>query len=132
MFGDILRNNAHLLTDASEKSNDENAFWKILRDIAREEIKSFSPNKVDSDLAIELYYKILVEKIDLIPQSFTRILPSNGQEKFRVCNRNLWSSNAFHSDGLANQIGIKTKKVINENKKGYKIVYWYSEEEELC
>ena len=38
-------------------------------------------------------------------------------------NRNVWSSNAFHPDGLAHQKGIIAYKEINENKKGSRIVY---------
>ncbi len=78
---------------------------------------------VDSDLMIPVYYEILKENCQFIPKAYCQKLPSNGQEKFRVILRNILSSNAFHKDGLANSYGIIAKKQINENKKGYRIIY---------
>jgi hypothetical protein len=50
-------------------------------------------------------------------------LPSNKQKRYRVINRNLFSSNAFHADGLANHDYIEAYKEINADKKGERIVY---------
>ena len=57
------------------------------------------------------------------PPYFLEKLSSNHQERYRVINRNLWSSNAFHPNGLANQKEILAYKEINEDKKGERIVY---------
>ena len=58
-----------------------------------------------------------------IPPYFRERLRSNHQERFRVINRNMWTSNAFHPDGLANQPQINAYKEINPERKGEKIVY---------
>ena len=58
-----------------------------------------------------------------IPDYFQETLSSNHQERFRVIIRNLFSSNAFHPDGLANQPGIYAYKEINQYKKGKRIVF---------
>lgn len=122
MLGDVLRREIYLLSFASEKKNDEEAFWVILRDIAVREIIEYGM-PIDSDVIIPLYYDILCENKCYIPSYFQETLPSNCQERFRVIIRNLFSSNAFHPDGLANQIGILAYKEINESKKGERIVY---------
>lgn len=122
-FGDILKGKIGELSHASTKKNSPDAFWIKLRDIAVEEILAIYPNKVDSDIAVDLYYQILLDNIDKIPSYFRVKLKSNHQERFRVMNRNMWTSNAFHPDGLANQPSIKAYKTINEERKGDKIVY---------
>ncbi len=123
MFGDVLRKNIGRLSNASEKKSDVDTFWIILRDIAVEDIKSVYPSRVDSDTAIGVYYEILNENEDKLPPYYVQKLPSNKQERYRVLNRNMWSSNAFHPDGLANQKGIDAYSEINESKKGERIVY---------
>ena len=122
-FGDILRNKIFLLKNASKNKFSNDAFWIILRDIAVLDIINIYPNKVDSDIAIEIYYQILSENKHYLPQYFIEKLKCNGQERYRVINRNLWSSNAFHIDGLANQPRIKAFKTINIERKGERIVY---------
>ena len=122
-FGDVLRRNMHQLSDVSENKFSKNTFWIILRDIAVQEVLAVYPSKVDSDIAVEVYYKILCENIALIPPYFREKLNSNKQERFRVINRNMWTSNAFHRDGLANQPQIRAYKEINPDRKGEKIVY---------
>lgn len=122
-FGDVLKKNIHKLSGASTKKTANDAFWIILRDIAAEEVLSIYPAKVDSDLAVEIYYKILCENASSIPPYFKEKLRSNKQERFRVINRNMWTSNAYHPDGLANQPNIVAYKAINEERKGEKIVY---------
>ena len=122
MLGDILKRRVNSLAHASERKNKPDAFWIILRDIARDEIiANVAP--VDSDIIIPLYYDILCENLCYIPAYFQETLPSNHQERFRVIVRNLFSSNAFHSDGLANQPGIFAYKEVNESKKGERIVF---------
>lgn len=122
-FGDVLRRNMHQLSSASENKCAVDAFWIILRDIAVQEILAIYPSKVDSDIAVEVYYNILCANEALIPSYFKEKLKSNKQERFRVINRNMWTSNAFHPDGLANQPQINAHKEINPDRKGEKIVY---------
>jgi hypothetical protein len=122
MLGDVLKKRLPLLSSCSIKKNASNAFWIVLRDIAKEEIIELN-EPVDSDIIIPLYYDILSSNLDYIPEYFQEILPSNHQERFRVITRNLFSSNAFHPDGLANQKGIVAYKEINESKKGERIVF---------
>lgn len=122
MLGDILKKNIYKLESASIKKTGNDAFWVILKEIAAKEIVEHD-GPVDSDTIIPLYYNIMCEHLDSIPQYFQEILPSNGQERFRVIVRNLFSSNAFHPDGLANHDGITAYKEINEMKKGERVVY---------
>lgn len=122
-FGDYLREHIYLLQDASVKKVGSDAFWEILKRIAVQEILRMFPMRVDSDTAVPIYYEILSENEDQFPPYFSEKLSSNNQERYRVINRNLWTSNAFHPDGLANQKEISAYKEINENKKGERIVY---------
>lgn len=122
MLGDVLKREIHKLKYASTKKVGNDAFWVILREIAIKEIIEYN-GPIDSDTIIPLYYDIFCNNLDYIPLYFQEILPSNKQERFRVIIRNLFSSNAFHPDGLANQKGIYAYKEINELKKGERIVY---------
>jgi len=122
-FGDVLKRRIHELSWASENKCSNNAFWIVLRDIAVQEILAVYPSKVDSDVGVSVYYHILLANKDLLPLFFREKLESNRQERFRVINRNIWTSNAFHADGLANQPGIKAYKQINPDRKGQRIVY---------
>ncbi len=122
MLGDVLKSKISSLINASKNKISPNAFWKMLRDIAKEEIIEYG-SPIDSDQIIPIYYEILQRNTQYIPDYFKVILPSNNQERYRVVLRNLFSSNAFHPDGLANQHGIVAKKEINESKKGYRIVF---------
>ncbi len=123
MFGDVLRKKAYLLENSSTNKKAGNAFWIILRDIAKEDIIDCHPEEVDSDIAVGVYYDILKENEKYISDYYKTILPSNHQERYRVLNRNLFTSNAFHPDGLANQNGIEAHYVYNEERKGKRIVY---------
>lgn len=123
MFGDILKKNIDRLSSCSSKKNDSNAFWIVLRNIAVDEIKALKPQRIDSDIAIAIYYQILLENLDKIPEYYKQKLKSNNQDRFRVVNRNLWSSNAFNFDGLANQNGIQAYTELNESKKGSRIIF---------
>lgn len=131
MLGDVLKRNLYKLKNATTKKVGATAFWVILRDIAVEEIIEYG-NPIDSDTIIPLYYDILCSNSLDIPLYFREILPSNKQERFRVIIRNVFSSNAFHSDGLANQEGIFAYKEINESKKGERIVYQKKQGEIIC
>lgn len=122
-FGDYLRNNIELLSKASTKKNGPNAFWEILKGIAIKDILSIYPHKIDSDVAVPIYFEILQENEQFFDPYFSKKLKSNNQKRYRVINRNLWTSNAFHPDGLANQKEIKAYKEINEGKKGERIIY---------
>ncbi len=123
MLGKVLESRLDELSCASTNINDDDAFWKVLRNIARDEIIELYPRKVDSDTIVPVYYEILSSNLDYIPDFFQEKLDSNNQERFRVINRNMFTSNAFHPDGLANQEGIIAYKEINEGKKGERIVY---------
>ena len=122
MLGDVLKREIWKLRYASEKKVGSDAFWVILRDIAVREIIEYN-DFIDSDTIIPVYYEIMCENIENIPLYYREKLPSNNQERFRVIIRNLFSSNAFHTDGLANQEGIRAYKEVNELKKGERIVY---------
>lgn len=122
MLGDVLKRNLNVLANSSLKKTDQNAFWIVMRDIAVQEIVEHN-QPIDSDTIIPLYYDILRNNLQFVPQYFQETLPSNKQERFRVVIRNLFSSNAFHPDGLANQNGISAYKEMNELKKGERIVY---------
>ena len=122
MLGDVLKREMWRLRYASEKKVGDDAFWIILRNIAVDEIIEYG-DYIDSDTIIPIYYEIICENIEHIPHYFRERLPSNNQERFRVIIRNLFSSNAFHPDGLANQEGIYAYKEVNESKKGERIVY---------
>lgn len=123
MFGDYLRDNIHLLANTTASKTGSDAFWSRLRDIAAEDIRACYPTKVDSINAIQIYYQTLKENEQYIPQDLTVQLPSNHQERYRVINRNMWSSNAFHPDGLARQEGIRAYREINDSRRGERIVY---------
>ena len=97
-------------------------FWIVLRNVAIADIQGIYPHSIDSDSAVPIYYQILKEHEDMLP-NFLKIRLGNKQERYRVVNRNLFTSNAFHTEGLANQPGIYAKKQVNESKKGYRIVY---------
>ena len=122
-FGDYLKTHLYLLKEASENKYSNKALWVILRDIAIKDILGIYPNKVDSDIAIPIYYEILKKNEQYIPEYYKVILPSNKQERYRIANRNVWVTNAFHPDGLANQKEIICYKKENFTKKGKKIVY---------
>lgn len=124
-FGDCLKqklsNGEFLDCDKNKKSN--NTFWVKLRNVAVEDIKNCYPQKIDSSTAIRIYYTILFENMDFLPDYICEVIPSNKQERFRVANRNLFSSNAFHPDGLANQKGILAVRNDSLNRKGEKIIF---------
>ena len=123
MLGKVLESRIHELSLATTNKLGNDAFWAILRDIAKEEIINLYPSKVDSDTIVPVYYEILSSHLDCIPEYFQVKLESNQQERFRVINRNMFTSNAFHPDGLANQEGIIAYKELNKDKKGERIVY---------
>lgn len=122
-FGDYLKNHIYLLENASTKKVGDDAFWEILKRIAIKEILSIYPSKVDSDIAIPIYYEILQDNEHKFPAYFSQKLKSNKQERYRVLNRNLWVTNAYHPDGLGNQKEINAHREINEDKKGSRVVY---------
>ncbi len=70
MFGDILEKNIYKLKNASLKKNSKNAFWKILTEIAVEELKEYSPNEIYSGYATEIYYQILNKNESCLPNYF--------------------------------------------------------------
>lgn len=121
-IGDVLKRKIKMLSYATTKKVGPNAFWIILRDIAKDEIIEYG-GPVDSDIIIPIYYDILCDNLTYIPDYFQEILPSNHQERFRVIIRNLFSSNSFHPDGLANQPGIHAYKETNQSKKGERVVF---------
>lgn len=131
VFGDILKTRLEegkFLESIDTSAKKDNAFWIVLRDTAYEDIKNVYPQKVDSDIAVELYYSILLNNLDYLPEFCKETLNSNGQERFRVANRNTFTSNAFHTYGLANQENMIVEKVPNLKRKGEKIIFQYKGE----
>ena len=122
-FGDVLKKRIRELSDASVNKKSDDTFWIKLRDIAVEEINMIYPDEIDSSIAVEIYYEILNDNVDFLPEYYREKLKSNNQERFRVVNRNMWTSNAYHADGLANQKYVHSKKLINSNRVGRKIIY---------
>ncbi|MBR2985155.1 MAG: hypothetical protein IKC58_00965 [Clostridia bacterium] len=120
-FGDVLRSKIQILRSASENSRSDKAFWVLLRDIAIEDICDIYPKAIDSDIAIPIYYAILSENLDKIPKHFKTKLKSNGQERFRVILRNIFSSNALHPNGIGSSNLIEVQKEINETRNGYRV-----------
>lgn len=126
MLGDVLKRRVSELKDTTDSKGGNNPFWKKLRDIAREEILDLAPSKVDSNRIIPVYYKILSQNLDCLPEGMKRTIPSNNQERYRVAIRNLFSTNVNnyrHPEGLANQPGIKAYQVYNSDRRGKKTVY---------
>lgn len=121
MFGDVLHKRIKELSKTKDTTQQVmSSFWYCLRDIILEEIKNCDTD-VKSDEAIRTYYNILKANEKYLPSSVKKKLPSNNQEKYRVCNRNLWSSNAWHPVGLENEIA--TTLVLNIDRKGYCRIY---------
>ena len=123
MLGSVLKERVHELSHADLSRTGDNAFWVILRNIARDEILALAPQKIDSDLIVPIYYEILSSNLEFIPSYFQEKLEANNQERYRVINRNLFTSNAFNNNGLANQEGIIAYKDYNESKKGDRVIY---------
>lgn len=127
MFGDVLKRRLPELKDTIDSKKEiPNAYWVVFRDIIIEELKEYG-NWVDSDIAIETYYYILNSNESFIPDFKKKILKSNGQESYRVCNRNMWSSNAWHRTGLESIVAIKSVQEPNYKRKGNKRLYKYKE-----
>lgn len=124
-FGDCLIDKLKkgVFLNCEGKKTSKNAFWIVLRDCAAEDIIACAPEQVDSHIAVSVYYAILTEYIDYLPYFICEITPSNGQEKYRVANRNMFTSNTFHTEGLANQPGITAQEIPNEKRRGSKIVF---------
>jgi hypothetical protein len=122
-FGDYLKLNLNQLKSSETKKSSKYSFWYLVKGFAHTDIINILPNSVDSDIAIAIYYSILKENEAFIPKHFKEKLKSNKQERYRVIVRNIFSSNAFHREGLGNMPGIEAKKELNLYKKGYKIVF---------
>lgn len=124
-FGDNLKKKLHNgdFLNCENKKSSPKSLWITLRDTACEDLKSASPQKIDSDVATRIYYNILKDNEEYLPDWACKELSSNGQPKYRVANRNVFSSNAFHQRGLANQPGISAVSMKNTERKGNKIVF---------
>ena len=127
MIGDVLKKRIKELSQAIDGSGIKQGrkLWQILKDIAIEEIMFLSPDRVSSSDIIPIYYSIIRENQNILSPYNREILPSNGQERFRVVVRNLFVTNAFHQDGLANYRSIKANRVVNSDRRGCRIVYQY-------
>ena len=75
MLGDVLKKRISELKNTSPTKGGDNPFWKKLRDIAREEILELYPAKVDSNVIIPVYYKILKDNLDCLPNLMKEIVP---------------------------------------------------------
>ena len=122
MLGDVLKKRLSDLSEAESKKSSKKALWMIIRDIAADEIRELG-EPVDSDILVPVYYNIIKENEHYLPDYYRERLQCNNQERYRVIIRNVFTSNAFNPDGLANQKGILARKEINERKKGERIVF---------
>ena len=127
MIGDILKGRILEIRNAGDGRGKKDGIklWQILKKIALEEIKSLAPDRVSSNDIIPVYYNIILENQNLLSDYYREVLPSNKQERFRVVIRNLFVTNAFHPDGLANSKGVKAVKVVNSDRRGCRVVYTY-------
>lgn len=123
MVGDVLKNNLDKIKKSNDARHGNDAFCEVIKRIAIEEINALYPKKVDSDVIIEIYYKILLENIECVPLSMRKNVPSSKQHRFRIAIRNIFTSNAYHSNGLANSPYLKAVKKVNENRKGRRYSY---------
>ncbi|UUD37113.1 Uncharacterised protein [Mycoplasmopsis californica] len=126
MIGDVLKRELSLLLNTSKNKNAKNAFWRLIRDIAVQDIKEFA-KPIDSQTLIDCYYKILNSNLSYIPSYFQETLKSNKQKRYRVILRNIFTSNANHKDGLIHQKGIEYKTEHNLVRAGKKIIYKWNE-----
>ncbi len=127
MIGDVLKRRICEVSDAKggRGIKDGKKLWQILKDIAIEEIRLLSNERISSNDIIPVYYQILKENQNMLSPYYIEVLPSNKQERFRVVIRNLFVTNAFHVDGLANVKGIKAVRVVNSNRRGCRVIYQY-------
>lgn len=131
MFGDVLKQKLRdglFLKTIDTKKNVEGAFWLVLRNTAIEDLKEYAPQAIDSNNAVAIYYDILSENMEFLPTFACEVLPSNKQERFRVINRNMFTSNAFHKEGIANQPNISPTVENNDDRKGARIKYVYKKD----
>lgn len=85
--------------------------------------------EVSSNDLIEIYYEIFLKHKDKLHPNLNKIVPSNGQEKFRVCIRNTINSNSNHPDGLQNRKELSFKISINPKRSNqYSVIYKLSDE----
>ena len=123
MLGDILISRLDEIKKSEDSPRGTNAFCEVIKRIAVDEINALYPEKVDSDVIVEVYYEILLKNIDKIPPTMTSLAPSDKQYRFRISVRNVFTSNAFHSNGLANHPRLKAIKVVNDERKGRRYTY---------
>ena len=127
MVGDILEKRIKEISFASDGSGEKGGkkLWQILKNIALEELKNAAPGRVSSNDIIPIYYRIVFENQNLLPNYCRERLPSNKQERYRVIIRNLFVTNAFHQDGLASCKEIRAVKVVNESRRGCRVIYQF-------
>lgn len=123
MIGDVLKKNLDKVQNSIDARRGHNAFCEVIKRIAIEEINALYPEKVDSDVIVEIYYKILLENIECVPISMRNLSSSNDQYRFRISVRNIFTSNASHANGLANCPYLKVVKIVNEDRKGRRYSY---------
>lgn len=130
LFGDCLIKRLHegYFLNCDQNKFSAKAFWILLKNTAIEDIKAIYPQQIDSNHAVAIYYKILSSNMDYLPDYFCEVLPSNNQERFRVTTRNLFISNAFHTDGIANHPNISALKIENMTRKGCRVKFYWKEE----
>jgi hypothetical protein len=66
-FGDVLRKKNKIINKCINKESWPYCILEILKRIAVEDINKIYPQKVDSDIAIPIYYEILNENEHLLP-----------------------------------------------------------------
>ena len=122
MLGDILKGRLNEVKKSIDSSRGQNAFCEVIKKIAIDEINALYPQKIDSNIIVETYYKILLDNMGYIPVPLKE-LSANGQYRFRISVRNVFTSNANHSNGLANSPYLNVKRIVNDNRKGRRYSY---------
>ncbi len=123
MLGDILISRLNEVKQSKDKRSGNDAFCEVIKRIAIDEINAIYPKKIDSDIIVEVYYNILLNNLDYIPASLKKLSPSNGQYRFRIAVRNIFTSNSDHSNGLSNNSKLHTVKIVNDARKGKHYTY---------
>jgi len=85
--------------------------------------------EVSSNDIIITYYNILLKNQEKLHPNMREIIPSNNQERFRICVRNTFTSNSSNKDGLQNRAELSYKYENHPTrKKQYTILYRLSDE----
>ena len=78
-FGDCLKRELveGTFLKCEDKKTSNNAFWVLLRDTAVKDLRAYAPKKIDSGIAISIYYEILSNNTQYLPSFICTTLNSN-------------------------------------------------------